>query len=175
MSNLRNAEINKLTKESIAIAVSQLLPHPNFPSFSVTEICMKAGVSRNAYYRNFKDINDILQYYLVMRWEEYEIKEGVAQVPQNDQGNYLIRFFYLERDFVRGLKQHGLLFLIENLFVSIPDSEEIPLGADRYYRYVMAYSIYGFIRAMIDNDFAETPEQICILCKAFEDNMKKQT
>lgn len=46
--NKRNDEINAITKESIAFAYCELLQ--NEQNISVTMICEKAGVSRNAYY-----------------------------------------------------------------------------------------------------------------------------
>ena len=52
--NKRNDEINAITKESIAFAYYELLQSEK--SISVTLICEKAGVSRNAYYRNFKSL-----------------------------------------------------------------------------------------------------------------------
>ena len=45
--NKRNDEINAITKESIAFAYCELLQ--NEQNISVTMICEKAGVSRNAY------------------------------------------------------------------------------------------------------------------------------
>ena len=49
--NKRNDEINAITKESIAFAYYELLQKEQ--RISVTLICEKAGVSRNAYYRNY--------------------------------------------------------------------------------------------------------------------------
>lgn len=34
------------------------------------------------------------------------------------------------------------------------------VGRTKYILYVLAYSVYGMIRAMIDQGFSETPEQI---------------
>ena len=44
--NKRNDEINAITKESIAVAYYELLQSEQ--NISVTMICEKAGVSRNA-------------------------------------------------------------------------------------------------------------------------------
>ena len=38
-------------------------------------------------------------------------------------------------------------------------------GAMRYYLYAVSYLIYGLIKAMIDNDFKETPEQIIAMAE----------
>ena len=67
--NPNNVEVNKITKESIAIAASNLILDNSV--FSVSNICKSAGVSRNAFYRNFETIDDILIYYLLLKWPAY--------------------------------------------------------------------------------------------------------
>lgn len=63
--NKRNDEINAITKESIAFAYYELLL--NEQNISVTMICEKAGVSRNAYYRNFNSTDEIIIYCLISK------------------------------------------------------------------------------------------------------------
>ena len=60
--NKRNNEINAITKESIAFAYYELLQKEQ--RISVTLICEKAGVSRNAYYRNYGSTDEIIIYCL---------------------------------------------------------------------------------------------------------------
>ena len=160
--NLRNAEINKLTKESIAVAAANYIIQHDYSSLSVITLCDKAGVSRNAYYRNFGKMNEVLKYYLIIRWEQYAESIQLTEDMKDRQWSALIHFIYSEQDFIRGLRDNHLLSLIEELFISIlipTDSS----GINNYLSYGIAYSIYGFIRAMIDNDFKETPEQILAL------------
>ena len=64
--NKRNDEINAITKESIAVAYYELLQSEQ--NISVTMICEKAGVSRNAYYRNFNSTDEIILYCLILKW-----------------------------------------------------------------------------------------------------------
>lgn len=155
--NKRNDEINAITKESIAFAYSELLQSGQ--SISVTLICKKAGVSRNAYYRNFNSTDEIIIYCLVSKWAKYCEVHPVP--PENGEvlKQRLIQFFYSEKEFVRVMKKHDKIYLIEELFrkVIIPDEA---VCITKYVLYVLAYSVYGMIRAMIDQDFSETPEQI---------------
>src|SRR5699024_6108118 len=67
--NKRNDAINAITKESIAFAYYELLQSEK--SISVTLICKKAGVSRNAYYRNFNSTDEIIIYCLISKWAKY--------------------------------------------------------------------------------------------------------
>ncbi len=155
--NKRNDEINALTKESVAMAYYELLQ--NKSNISISMICEAAGVSRNAYYRNFTSTDDIIIYALILKWAQYC---DTNPIPPNDGEavkQQLIRFFYTEKDFIRAVKAHKKVYLIEEVFrKTIIPAEDI--GMTKYALYVVAYAVYGMIRAMIDNDFAETPEQI---------------
>lgn len=58
---LSNEESNKITRECIESAIIILMKEKPFSEISITEIVKKAGVSRTAYYRNYKSKEDILQ------------------------------------------------------------------------------------------------------------------
>ncbi len=155
--NPRNTEINLLTKECIAIASAKLLMADK--DITITSICQKAGVSRNAFYRNFDSIDDVFIYYLILGWAEYSKENKVEEEPQSEIGKHLIRYFYSKREFVKALKTHNQVHLVEQLFVKVIVPSETN-GATRYILYGTAYFTYGLIRAMIDNDFKDSPEEI---------------
>ncbi|MGM9669086.1 MAG: TetR/AcrR family transcriptional regulator [Faecousia sp.] len=52
-------ENNELTKDSIKSAMLELSKDRPFREVSVTELCRKAGVSRMAFYRNYRVTNDV--------------------------------------------------------------------------------------------------------------------
>ncbi len=58
-----NKEANQLTKESIETALLFLLEKKELKQISVSELVRKAGVSRNAFYRNYKSKEEILEIY----------------------------------------------------------------------------------------------------------------
>ena len=155
--NKRNDEINAITKESIALAYYELLQSEK--SISVTLICEKAGVSRNAYYRNFNSTDEIIIYCLISKWAKYCEANPVPRDDGEVLKQRLIQFFYSEKEFIRSIKKHNKIYLIEDLFRKVIVPAEA-VGRTKYILYVLAYSVYGMIRAMIDQGFSETPEQI---------------
>lgn len=160
--NRKNAEINAITKESISESAADIL-NRNMP-LSVSSICKHAGVSRNAYYRNFESIDDVFIYYMAMKWAEYAKINHVENDAKEKISEHLIRFFYSQKAFVLSLKAHNMIYLVEKLFVSVivpPQAESVL----RYTLYGTSYFIYGFIRAMIDNNFSDTPEEIIKMFK----------
>ncbi|MDG3132035.1 TetR/AcrR family transcriptional regulator [Streptococcus suis] len=84
-----NKEVNQLTKESIETALLFLLEKKDLKQISISELVRKAGVSRNAFYRNYKSKEDILEAYyertlisLKKKWQNLQTKvqrNGVQQ------------------------------------------------------------------------------------------------
>ena len=70
----RISETNILTKECIVTALLRLMEVKSYPSITITDITNLAGVSRMAYYRNYKTKDDILINYLLEQ-ESRLIKE----------------------------------------------------------------------------------------------------
>lgn len=58
---LSNAESNKITKTCIESALIILMKDKELHQISITDIVKRAGVSRTAYYRNYKSKEDILR------------------------------------------------------------------------------------------------------------------
>ena len=58
-------EANILTKECIVTALLRLMKVKSYSTISITDITNLAGVSRMAYYRNYKSKDDILINHLV--------------------------------------------------------------------------------------------------------------
>lgn len=158
MENKRNKELNQLTKESIAFALKELMCASQ--TISISSICQKAGVSRNAYYRNFDSVDDVIIYVLLLGWERY----SVSNVPPEEINSanityHLAQYFYSEQEFLRVIKRKHQIHLVEELFRKVMIPNDVS-GGELYYSYSIAYAMYGFLRAMIDNDFSKTPNEI---------------
>jgi AcrR family transcriptional regulator len=155
--NPNNAEIALQTKESICAAAAQLLISNK--DITVTSICRAAGVSRNAFYRNFESIDDVFIYHLIVGWAKYADQYKVAEGPQAEVMKHLIRYFFDEKEYILSLKRHSLVHLVEQLFVKVIVPQD-STGATRYTLYGTAYFTYGMIRAMIDSNFSDAPDEI---------------
>lgn len=78
-----NKEINQLTKESIETALLFLLEKKDLKHISISELVRKAGVSRNAFYRNYKSKEEILEVYYDRT--AYQWKKKLRQVQAKVQ------------------------------------------------------------------------------------------
>lgn len=84
-----NKESNQLTRESIEVALLFLLEKKDMKQISISELVRKAGVSRNAFYRNYKSKEEILELayertsqQLMDKWQALQTKIQKNGVPQ---------------------------------------------------------------------------------------------
>ena len=58
---LANEESKRITRESIQTALIDLMAKEDFDKISITDLVKKSGVSRAAFYRNYKNKEDVLK------------------------------------------------------------------------------------------------------------------
>jgi len=99
-----NSEINALTRESIYIALKQLLEKKNLSEITITEITSKAGVSRMAFYRNYQNKEEILLAHLDELFHNYYLE--IEKLSNKNIFEFSLHFFdYFE-------KHHQLIELL---------------------------------------------------------------
>jgi AcrR family transcriptional regulator len=84
-----NQEANQITRESIETALLHLMEKKDLPQISISELVKKAGVSRNAFYRNYKSKEEILElayerasHQWMDKWKDLQTKVQKNGVPQ---------------------------------------------------------------------------------------------
>lgn len=60
-----NEELKEITLYSIEAALALLMKDKDLEDITISDICRKAGVSRNAFYSHFKSKNDIFDHILI--------------------------------------------------------------------------------------------------------------
>jgi len=71
MAGEYNQAQKELTRRSLEEALVLLMEQIPFGEISVSRICTRAGVSRMAFYRHFRTLQDVLASYLADRQEEF--------------------------------------------------------------------------------------------------------
>ena len=66
------------SRNCLADALIDLLENNEYEDISIQDIVDKAGFSRMAYYRNFKDKNEIIDYYLDNLFSNYIKKLDIS-------------------------------------------------------------------------------------------------
>ena len=83
MNTPRNT--NEVVIESITQAMAAMIVDRRFEDISITELVRRAGVSRNSFYRNFRDKDDVLRRYIEGETEEWIGKSGWVHVVDPEE------------------------------------------------------------------------------------------
>ncbi|KXT78551.1 Transcriptional regulator, TetR family [Streptococcus sp. DD13] len=83
-----NQEANSLTKEALETALLYLLQRKELQKISIAELVRTAGVSRNAFYRNYKSKEEILSKHfgkttkkLIFAWQSFSQRSPLSEIP----------------------------------------------------------------------------------------------
>ena len=159
--------VNETVRESLAIALLQIMKHKEFLQISVSEIVKVAGVGRSSFYRNFGSKENLLCSYIVDLYREYFKSEKVpVRVSEGEkvEGFLLPRFHFIKknREIFKALYNHGMLYYFFNrieddlVLLLCGQSENAPT----YYRAMFSGACAGIIRHWIERDFKESEEEM---------------
>lgn len=161
-----NIERNTFVKKQIADAILMLMKSKPFSEISIKEITDTAQVSRNSFYRNYVDKEDIIKQYLrilLQNWSD-------AYVPDETDGTklYSSLFIHLEQNktLYLLLKQQGLFHLFMDVFLerygAKPELDNISAYATAF----VSYGIYGWINEWFTRGMQEPSEMMAALLAA---------
>lgn len=160
----KSNESNVLTKECIVTALLRLMQTKKYDSISITDITNLAGVSRMAYYRNYKSKDEIL----IKRLEEEEKKliDGInGEKAENLRViiAYISVFFQENALVIKAVYDAGLAHLLSNMlsrriYDYFPVASRDPKGKYAVHFYVGA--VFSVFRLWFDNGMKESVDDI---------------
>lgn len=157
-------ESNILTKECIVTALLRLMQEKPYDSISITDITNLAGVSRMAYYRNYKSKDEIL----IKRLEDEESKliekiGGERADSIKTIISYVACFFQENSEVIKATYEAGLAHLMSNM-LSRRIYDYFPVaGASTSGRYAVHFyvgAIFSVFRLWFDEGMKESAEDI---------------
>lgn len=157
---MKEEKVNILVKDSITVALLELLKKKTLDNISITEITNKAGVGRVSFYRNFESKEDIIDKYLTDITDKFISSSGI-NFKNNDTKTYItILFKHLEKhkDFTYNLYKSNCLYLVEKQFKRIFDNRHY--GYSAYKRYFYSGGIYNIYYHWLVNGYKETPSEL---------------
>lgn len=166
---MNNEEKNTYVTEHIISATLELLKEHELSALSIGQITSAAGVSRNAFYRNYQEKEDIVRAYIrklyLGWWNEY-LKTATGL--NSDLYGSLFGHLYANRDFYLLLKKRGLFHLFRQVMMteSGPKPEQENLAA-----YTVAFVIQGslgWIEEWLNRGMQESGEVMAAMLAANE-------
>lgn len=172
----RVSKSNIQVKQDMYKALLHLMKDKTFSSISVSDITSEAKVSRMSFYRNYKNIEDILREHLIQVVEEYKSKE--VEEPDSPNAYYekdyilsCVRFFYLHHEFIDALITAGMgdLFLIKITEYLLGKWRDDKKGTREEDLKISGFAgaIYNMYREWSKSDFLEKPEEVAVILYDF--------
>ncbi len=157
-------DINTLTKECIVTALLRLMQTKSYDSISITDITNLAGVSRMAYYRNYKSKDEILIKHLI-DMEKHLLDEVRGEKAETFRGaiGYVSGFFQENADVIQAVYDAGLSHLLtkmleERVYSYFPIAATAKEGRYAVHYYVGA--ILSVFKLWFDNGMVESVDEI---------------
>ena len=169
MANPSNEEARRFTRDCIYKSMYLLLETTPYDQITLRALAQKAGVSRNAIYRNFKSKDDILKTYV--REFAASVSRVLEQAGDCSDETYITILFQQLCAFHKQAKiltDLGMYALLLETFMSIrgrfSDSE---VHRDYFENYRIGAIFFVYL-TWLKNDCRETPEQLCAIVRSIE-------
>lgn len=161
----KEQNINECVKESITIALLNLMRKKCFSEIKITEIVNLAGVGRTSFYRNFESKEDVLKKHINNLYCEYFLTHKLPDFgDENDKRVHMLsRFRFVKRnaEFFVLLNRNGLLYEVFEA-IDNPTLEKIATidVKNRYSAAFMTSACVGVIKEWIERKFKESEEEL---------------
>lgn len=160
MAQVSNNENNRFTKDCIYEALWELLKQYPYKSITITQIAQKAGVSRNAIYRNFESKDMIIQKRLLEGYNEFVDKMNCTHISSYEE---YVRSVFTQlcnnREITETLVKADLSeFLLES-FGYIKGSFKTDTKNEFYENYRIGGALAVYLTWIVSG-CKETPEQL---------------
>ena len=162
----KEQNLNECVKESITVALLNLMRKKEFSEIRVTEIVKTAGVGRTSFYRNFESKEDVLKRHINNLYNEYFLMHTVPEIEstKEDKREYMLsrfRFVKNNADFFVLLNKNGLIY---EIFESIDNCTLEKISTcdikNRYFKKFMSSACVGVIIEWIERKFKESEEEL---------------
>ena len=169
MNTPRNT--NEVVIESITQAMAVMIIDRPFEEISITELVRRAGVSRNSFYRNFKDKDDVLRRYIEGETDEWMGQRGWTHIVDPKENKlrmeHLLTHMYEYRDFIAGLKRDGKMHLLAAEFERAT-KQNIGQYYDPWRLAFLIGGVYQLYVHWVETDYALPPKEVAALFDTFE-------
>ena len=163
VSSMSNEERSTWAKEHMTKACIELLKEKPVEKITVSELCERSGAGRATFYRNYKDMTDIVRKYLIRLNHEWTQDPAVLESGIQNLTGAIFSHFERHRAFYELLSRRGLVYLMKDV---ITDAFHLKTDGPMIEAYSSAYVIYvldGFIEVWFQRGMKDSAEELCAL------------
>ena len=165
-----------VTEQLIADALLALMKQYPFDDITITQICQEAQVSRQSYYRNYNDKQEILYRYFKERWLTFQEAYVFSPAAVQENISSVYRHLPFSKELLSILCRDSLFFILEQASrdAAVEISRKMPffpiLDDRKYdlYRYTFIASTFtSVLYQWTLNEFQESLEELGQITKIF--------
>ncbi len=157
-------------KEQICLALAEIMEKTSFNKITVTNVCKKAGISKNTFYRHFKNLSDVIYYSIgeinnrlvtkIYALENHRVDDFIALTCD---------IWYENRKIYKGFTQDEVIYIIRN-FIKKDIREfykKYGLADDELFYEFFSTVFSMFLRWWSEKNFEASPEKVSALIKSY--------
>lgn len=142
----KNSSRNEFTRICIAEAVIALLKEKNLQEIRISNVVLKAGVSRMTFYNNYHSVEEVLKDYLHILigkyMQECEKHTDIGQLRDCQHVLFSLNFFDQYRTYFTVMKENGLHYIILDAMNQFMQSIQIT--------YEQTYEMYFYTGGLLN-------------------------
>ena len=166
MAKASNAEIKQFTRECVYEAFFQLLESEEYDKITVSAIANRAGVSRNAVYRNFESKDQIIKIYVKEFAETVTAELNRENMVSDDR---YVTFLFTRlcgfRTSAKKLVELHMEAMLLEAFLSMRDHFAVRTVYRDYYENCRIGAFFFIYLTWLENGCRESPEELCALVR----------
>lgn len=162
----KRLERNLIIKESIILALMQLMRKKKFNTITITELVETAGVARASFYRNYTSKEDVILKYLTRLHKDWH---ETYHYPESMIESYF-RHILKHKHVYLLLHQSGQFYLVQKFMVQELGPKEDFDNNSAYTHSWFAYGLYGWIEEWVKRGMQESPQDIAALYHNMNEN-----
>jgi len=157
--------------DKTATALFALIGEKNYRDITISEVCLRAGLTRKTFYRDFDSLDDVIDFAVYARMKDYMRNPAPASFEE-----YTLQFFQFcaKRKQVLALfEQQGIAILLARSFTNyLPESTYLKSLAVQagfnsenrdYFWKSLVMQECSFLEVWVQRGFKETPEELAAL------------
>lgn len=166
VSPMSNRSRNTWSRQQLTKACLKLLEKKPLEEITVSELCDLAGTGRVTFYRNYKDMTDIIRRYLFELNKEWTEKLRLdGSVPLDQIVGMILQHFEDHRDLYKLLNSRHLVYLMKDVIMNATQLKLDGSIIEAYSGAYIIYLLYGWIEVWFERGMKDSPQDMMALLK----------
>lgn len=161
-----NQARNTWAKEQLTKACLELLKKKPLEEISVSELCDLAGTGRVTFYRNYKDMTNIVRQYLFRLNREWtDCLKADWSVPLDQIVGMILRHFESNHEFYEMINERHLVWLMKDVIMNATQLKVDGNIVEAYSSAYIIYLLYGWIEVWFQRGMKDSSAELQALLK----------